>query len=86
VDREFADEHHADWQGQKGYVPMTAGGGCIVSITLSDSADEAHLTAAYGQFAQEVRAVNADDVPNAERLPRPVLFDRGGPHVFSTDS
>ncbi|MGZ5974842.1 MAG: hypothetical protein ACXWPK_15720 [Isosphaeraceae bacterium] len=24
-----ADEDHADWAGQKGYVPTTVGGGCI---------------------------------------------------------
>ena len=25
-----ADEHHADWAGQKGYIPTTVGGGCIL--------------------------------------------------------
>ena len=24
-----ADEHHADWAGQKGYIPTTVGGGCF---------------------------------------------------------
>ena len=58
-----ADEHHADWSGQKGYVPMTAGGGCILGLALTDSADEKHLTDAYGQFSQEARAVKADYAP-----------------------
>jgi len=58
-----ADEHHADWCGQKGYVPMTAGGGCILGLALSDSADETHLRDAYGQFAREARAVKADYTP-----------------------
>jgi hypothetical protein len=58
-----ADEHHADWCGRKGYVPMTAGGGCILGVALTDVADEQHLTAAYGQFAQEALAVKADYAP-----------------------
>jgi len=58
-----ADEHHADWSGQKGFVPMTAGGGCILGLALTDSADEAHLTDAYGQFAQESRALKDDYAP-----------------------
>jgi len=33
-----ADEHHADWAGQKGYVPTTVGGGCI-SIESARSSD-----------------------------------------------
>ena len=58
-----ADEHHGDWCGQKGYVPFTAGGGCILGLALTDSADEAHLTEAYGQFAREARAVKPDYAP-----------------------
>jgi hypothetical protein len=58
-----ADEHHGDWRGQKAYVPMTAGEGCILGLALTDSADEAHLTDAYGQFAQEARAVKPDYAP-----------------------
>lgn len=58
-----ADEHHADWCGQKGYVPFTAGGGCILGVALTDTADEEHLTDAYGQFAREARAVRADYAP-----------------------
>ena len=29
-----ADEHHADWAGQKGYVATTVGGGCILGVAL----------------------------------------------------
>jgi len=43
-----ADEHHVHWCGEKGYVPFTVGGGCILGVALTPSADEAHLTAAYG--------------------------------------
>lgn len=53
-----ADEHHADWCGQKGYVAFTAGEGCVLGVALCDSAAEEQLTEAYGQFAQEARDVN----------------------------
>jgi hypothetical protein len=53
-----ADEHHADWCGEKGYVACTSGGGCLLGVALSKAADEEHLTPAYGQFAQEARDVN----------------------------
>lgn len=58
-----ADEHHADWCGQKGYVAMTAGNGCILGMALSESASEEHLTEAYGQFAREARNVDPDYQP-----------------------
>jgi hypothetical protein len=60
-----ADEHHADWCGKKGYVPMTAGAECILGVALTDSADEEHLREAYGQFAQEARIVRADYAPKS---------------------
>ncbi len=58
-----ADEHHCDWVGSKGYVAFTAGGRCILGLALSSSADEAHLTEAYGVFAQEARILDADYSP-----------------------
>ena len=50
-----ADEHHADWCGEKGYVAVTAGGGCLLGMALTEAADEEHLTQAYCQFAAEAR-------------------------------
>jgi len=58
-----ADEHHTDWCGEKGYVEFTAGRGCILGVALTDSADEEHLTEAYGKFEQECRDVNPDYAP-----------------------
>lgn len=58
-----ADEHHTDWCGATGYVGFTAGGGCILGVALTDSADEKHLREAYGQFAQECRDVKPDYTP-----------------------
>lgn len=58
-----ADEHHCNWVGEKGYVAFTAGGGCILGVGLSASADEAHLTESYGVFAQEARELAQDYQP-----------------------
>lgn len=57
------DEHHTDWCGQKGYVAFTAGGGCVLGAALCDSADEEHLTEAYGEFAREARDVDPEYAP-----------------------
>jgi hypothetical protein len=59
-----ADEHHADWCGETGYVAVTAGGGCLLGVALTDTADEAHLSQAYGQFAAEARQVQPDYAPH----------------------
>lgn len=53
-----ADEHHVDWCGKKGYVAVTAGGGCLLGVALTDAADETHLVQAYGEFAAEALAVH----------------------------
>lgn len=58
-----ADEHHVDWCGEKGYLAMTAGGGCTLGLALSDSADEEHLTQAYGCFAEEACDLNPQYQP-----------------------
>jgi hypothetical protein len=58
-----ADEHHCDWVGEKGYVAFTVGGGCILGVGLSASADQVHLTDAYGVFAREARDLNPNYAP-----------------------
>jgi hypothetical protein len=58
-----ADEHHADWAGQKGYIATTAGGGCILGVALTTAADDAHLREAYGVFAAEARDVEPEYAP-----------------------
>ena len=50
-----ADEHHLDWCGQKGFLAMTAAGGCTLGAALTQAADEKHLTEAYGVFEKESR-------------------------------
>lgn len=63
-----ADEHHADWCGEKGYVAFTAGEGCILGLALSSKADEAHLRPAYEVFAQEARAIQPDYQPETVNI------------------
>ena len=58
-----ADEHHADWCGEKGFVAVTAGAGCLLGIAITAVADEAHLQAAYGQFAAEAEEVQPGYAP-----------------------
>lgn len=60
-----ADEHHADWGGEKGFVASTAAAGCLLGIGLTKSADDAHLTAAYGDFAAEARDLKPDYAPQS---------------------
>jgi hypothetical protein len=58
-----ADEHHADWAGQKGYIATTVGGGCLLGVAVTASADDAHLQEAYGVFAAEARDVKPQYAP-----------------------
>jgi hypothetical protein len=58
-----ADEHHADWSGQKGYLATTVGGGCLLGVALTAAADDAHLREAYGVFAAEARDVSPEYAP-----------------------
>ena len=57
------DEHHTDWNGEKGYVALTAGDGCILGLALSSSADETHLRSAYGVFAEEAKTLDPTYAP-----------------------
>jgi hypothetical protein len=58
-----ADEHHADWAGQKGDVATTVGGGGILGVALASAADDAHLREAYGVFAAESHDVQPGYAP-----------------------
>jgi hypothetical protein len=48
-----ADEHHAHWRGEKGYVATTAAKGCLLGVALTDQANDKSLTEAYGVFQKE---------------------------------
>jgi len=58
-----ADEHHADWAGRKGYLATTVGGGCLLGVALTTTADDDHLREAYGVFAAEARDVEPEYAP-----------------------
>src|SRR5216684_1747385 len=53
----LADEKHTWALGQEVYVPTTVGGGCILGATVTAAASADALEAAYGEFAQEARAL-----------------------------
>ena len=63
-----ADEHHADWCGETGYIAFTAGEGCILGLALSEKADEYHLTQSYGVFADEARALDPNYEPETVNI------------------
>ena len=58
-----ADEHHAQLRGEDAFVAMTAGGGCVLGMALSNTASEVDLTAAYGRFRDEAVAVSPEYAP-----------------------
>jgi hypothetical protein len=53
----LADEKHSWALGQEVYVATTVGGGCILGATVTDAASADALEAAYGEFAEEARAL-----------------------------
>jgi hypothetical protein len=58
-----ADEHQADWCGQKGYVAITAAAVACWAWSITPAADEEHLVSAYGQFVAEARQLKPDYAP-----------------------
>ena len=58
-----ADEKHTRLAGEKAYVAMTAGAECILGASLATEATEPALKAAYGIFAEEAKALDADYTP-----------------------
>lgn len=58
-----ADEHHLDWCGAKGYAAVTAAEGGVLGLALTAASDDAHLQAAYADFATEARQLNPDYAP-----------------------
>ncbi len=52
-----ADEKITWLAGEEVVVPTTAGGGCVLGISLAEQADSDRLAAAYGEFVAEAIAV-----------------------------
>jgi len=57
------DEKITWLEGAEVCVPTTAGGGCVLGISLARGEDGAALTSAYGEFAEEAAEVFADYRP-----------------------
>lgn len=58
-----ADEHHGNWNGQDGYLAVTAAEGCILGLSLTAAADDKHLAQGYGDFAEEARELHPEYAP-----------------------
>lgn len=58
-----ADEHQTCWSGEKAFLAMTVGDGCVFGVDLVPSASDACLRDGYGVFAQEAREVDPNYSP-----------------------
>ncbi len=54
----LADEKHTWALGHEVYVATTVGGGCILGAAVTEAASADALEAAYGEFAEEARALS----------------------------
>lgn len=62
-DHLLADEKHTRWNGEKAYIATTVGADCVLGASMTLAADEAQLTAAYGQFKGEALRLNPNYQP-----------------------
>ena len=60
-----ADEKHSWLKGQRVYIATTAGQDCILGASVSPSARQPNLQAAYGICAEEARALEPDYAPHS---------------------
>ena len=58
-----ADEKHSWLKGQRVYIATTAAKDCILGASVAQSASQTDLETAYGVFANEAKAVDADYAP-----------------------
>ena len=59
-----ADEKHTHLSGEKAYVPTVVGDGCILGVSVTESAGQKDLEKAYGVFKEEARNLNPDYSPD----------------------
>lgn len=57
------DEQHTSIPGEKGSIPTTVAGGCILGASVVASASAEDLTAGYGEFAEEARDRSPEYAP-----------------------
>jgi hypothetical protein len=58
-----ADEKHSWLKGERVYIATTAAQGCILGASVAPSASQRALEKAYGVFASEAQALDADYAP-----------------------
>ena len=58
-----ADEKHSWLKGERVYIATTAAKDCILGTSVAPSASQTDLEKAYGVFASEAQAVDADYAP-----------------------
>lgn len=63
-----ADEKHTKQGGQKVYIALTVGLGCILEAEISLRADTQALTQAYGVFKREAQQLDPDYHPTSVNL------------------
>ena len=56
----LADEKHTKHGGEKAYVAVTAGAGCVLGAAMCRTADAAALSEGYGVFAAEARNLDPE--------------------------
>ena len=59
-----ADEKHSGLKGQRVYIATTAAKDCILGASVAPSASQTDLEKAYGVFASEAKALDADYAPD----------------------
>jgi len=59
----IADEKHSRIRGTKGYIATTCAAGCVLGVSVVDSAGETALTQAYGVFKTEAQQLQPDYHP-----------------------
>lgn len=58
-----ADEKHTHLSGEKAYIPTVVGEGCILGVSVTESAGQEDLEKSYGVFKEEAQNVNPDYSP-----------------------
>ena len=59
----LADEKHTWLQGERVFVPTTVANGCILGVSLTDSASPTALTEGYREFKEEIDLIYPDYQP-----------------------
>lgn len=59
----LADEKHTWLQGKRVFIPTTVAKGCILGVSLTDSASPTALTEGYREFKREIHLIDPDYQP-----------------------